>query len=162
MGPQPPRAHLGTPPKMPLLVEWTFIMDWHKLEKTPFGIGEYRHRGREARTQWGAGEAWPGCRKPGSLPSPHTCADPLRAHEHAFVRLDLKRILVRGPIGTFIFVCLSICLSICVWGGDEWRTGGGFCSMSQTLTSHLNSQSQQPRTSSRQDDRACLKGGEQV
>lgn len=30
-------------PKMPLLVEWTFIMDWHELEKIPFGIREYRH-----------------------------------------------------------------------------------------------------------------------
>lgn len=33
--------------------------------------------------------------------------------------------------------------------------------MSQTLTSHLSLQSQQPRTSPRQDDRDCLKGGEQ-
>lgn len=68
----------GTPPEMPLLVEWTFIMDWHELEKIPFGIRECRHRRKEAETRWGAGEAWPGCRGPGFLPSPHTYADPPR------------------------------------------------------------------------------------
>lgn len=58
---------------MPLLVEWTFIMDWHELEKIAFGIGECRRRGREAGTQQGVGEAWPGCGgEPGSLPGPHT------------------------------------------------------------------------------------------
>lgn len=36
--PIPSKAHPRTPPEMPLLVEWTFIMDWQELEKIPFGI----------------------------------------------------------------------------------------------------------------------------
>lgn len=72
LGVQTPKAH---PPEMPWMVEWTFIMDWHELEKIPFGIREQRHKEREAGTRWAAGEAWPGCRGPGSLPSPPTHAD---------------------------------------------------------------------------------------
>ena len=76
IGPQTPRAHPRTPPEMPLLVEWTFIMDRHELEKIHFGIREHRHRGGEVGARRGAGEAWPGCRGPGSLPSPDRYADP--------------------------------------------------------------------------------------
>lgn len=78
LGVQTPKAH---PPEMPWMVEWTFIMDWHELEKIPFGIREQRHKGREAGTRWAAGEAWPGCRGPGSLPSPpHACRFPTHTH----------------------------------------------------------------------------------
>lgn len=57
-------------------------MDWQELEKIPFGIrgwaGERRHRGREAGTQQGVGAGRLGLAAggPGSLPSPHTHADP--------------------------------------------------------------------------------------
>lgn len=46
-----------------------------------------------------------------------------------------------------------MCLSICVWGRDEWSTGGSFCSMN----SRLSCQSQQARTSPRGDARDCGK-----
>ena len=103
---------------MPLLVERTFIMDWHELEKIPYGIGECRHGGREAGTQQGQGSlAW---LQGAWLPSqPHTqAARPpalcLCACARAFLRLDPGSILVEGPVGTFICVYLSICLSVCV------------------------------------------------
>lgn len=68
-------------PKMPLLVEWTFIMDWHELEKIPFGIREYRHgEGRQGPSrERGGGLVW---LQGGWLPSqpPHICRSPTNAH----------------------------------------------------------------------------------
>lgn len=77
---------------MPLLVERTFIMDWHGLEKIPSGIGECRHGGREAGTQRGQGGlAW--LQGPWLPSQPHTqAARPpalrLCACARALLRLD--------------------------------------------------------------------------
>lgn len=77
LGVQTPKAH---PPEVPWMVEWTFIMDWHELEKIPFGIREQRHQGREAGTRWAAGEAWPGCGGLARFPAPPRMQIP---HEHS-------------------------------------------------------------------------------
>lgn len=174
MGPQPPGAHPRAPPKMPLLVEWTFIMDWQELEKIPFGISECRRGRREAGTQreW-EGLAW---LQGAWLPSqpPHICGSPRTRTARVCMCVCVRgraptcacqmhpiSILVGGPIGIFICVCLSICLSICVWGGDEWRTRRRFlfCVTDSDLPSQFTIPA--PRTSPGQDDRPCLRGGEQ-
>lgn len=118
LGPCPQGPASGRPPEMPLLVEWTFIMDWHKLEKIPFGIGECRRKGQRGGDPAGSGGglAW---LRGAWLPSqpPHICRSPTNTHcvcvrTHAGVRLDPSRVPVGGPIDAFICACLSIWLSV--------------------------------------------------
>ena len=143
---------------MPLLVEWTFIMDWQELEKIPFGIrgwaGECRHRGREAGTQQrvGAGRLGLAAGGPGSLPSPHTHADPppaltltvrvclcRQAHEsrpHEHPRMRTYRCL-------YLHVSVRLCL-----GRRRMKNGG------QCLFHELPSQLSIP-TGKNQPERGC-------
>lgn len=102
---------------MPLLVEWTCIMDWHRLERVAFGIKESRHRGRGSKDLTGSGGGWAWLQGAWLPSQPHMyIRSPMYAHKHThahvFVRLDPVNILVCGPISTFIYECLSICLSM--------------------------------------------------
>lgn len=52
---------------MPLLIEWTFIMDWRELEKIPFGIRECKREQETSREQGRLGLAAGGL---ASFPAP--------------------------------------------------------------------------------------------
>lgn len=101
---------------MPLLVEWTCIMDWHKLEKIAFGIRDSRNGGGGAGTQEGVGGVGPGCRGPSFLPSPHMCIrSPMDRHTHAHTCLSDLTLYVSSYVdssASLSDVCPSVCLSV--------------------------------------------------